>query len=412
LDGNEVGAVKVSKNIYHNHDFDTSIHQLTENSHSWQSDLSKNVIVRERTIKLPETHIFTPIKETNPVAREIHSSFDTINNLDDKVVRSEAIKEYHDVEYKSPEANNHVNHVGIADYSALNFDMHESSTVIENNFAKVKVHKNSDFSSSKNGKIDNDFDDFAEFQTFQQAPLSVDNSKNNTATPANDKNKSHDKSITLSPTHLMYNNNNNNRNGNLGNQKSDFSISNDFYNMMQNHQNSSIMKPQQNQQTSNEDDEWSDFVGVAHNVNNRAFPASSTAAALSAAPLPQSNHNQITNNDDWTDFVSVPVENSVAKNPSQFLAKPNFSSWNQPVNKSLYPYNGTSNYVETSFLSSNPLPNHASSIYNHHNSHNHHHHQQQMPNGISTILPDLQFSMPKTVFNMQRGRNATDSNKK
>lgn len=49
------------------------------------------ILVRERTIKLPETHIFTPVKSTSPVSREIISSDETSSTI--------AVKEYHDIEY-------------------------------------------------------------------------------------------------------------------------------------------------------------------------------------------------------------------------------------------------------------------------------------------------------------------------
>lgn len=49
------------------------------------------ILVRERTIKLPETHIFTPVKSTSPVSREVISNDDSTSTI--------VVKEYHDIEY-------------------------------------------------------------------------------------------------------------------------------------------------------------------------------------------------------------------------------------------------------------------------------------------------------------------------
>jgi hypothetical protein len=144
------------------------------------------------------------------------------------------------------------------------------------------------------------------------------------------------------------------------------------------------VSPKPQPKNNEDDDDWSDFVGVPTTQHHQQ---------------PPSVLNQ-QKSDDWSDFVSAPAPiatvNSIS---SQILSKPpNFTSWNQPSK----PYV----HHTTSFLSS------TSAVYQYGqrsgmNITNNFNYQQ---NGISTILPDLDFAMPRN-FNLPRGSSESSGKK-
>jgi hypothetical protein len=427
---------------------------------SFTSASTNSILVRERTIKLPETHIFTPVKSTSPVSREVISRDESPSKI--------VVKEYHDIEYSlEPKKVEKVEHENDFDdfQSAPNLETNPpvmlpslgilepqkvpktsseiswpnpgnvnidddfgfmSMPTISNSEVKTpsfdlsidistKVQtseKKKEFSKpvignspSKHPPVDED-DDFADFQA---APVNhfstpINNSKPNATASLNDYNKfsnSHpvmqfsepnppqqpekkqasNEPLTLSPSKLASSMKNH-----------DFSQKPSWISSIDDDEVKRIEaafpkcklspRPQQKNIAADEDD-WTDFVG-----------------ATTSAPQTNQNHHQSVTPaaDDWSDFVSVPppTVNSIS---SQILNKPNFTSWNQPSR----PYV----HHATSFLSSEPKNYNSSSRSGMTITNNFNYHHQQ--NGISTIIPDLQFSMPKNLINLPSTRNGGGS---
>lgn len=458
--------------------------ELNEASaYQWSSDItsqhhvghlaSSNIVVRERTIKLPETHIFTPVKGSSPVAREV-TSRDTSPAPDEQYFPkgSIVVKEYHDVEYslepkkrvdsdadfddfqsaqpatvktnqplvplnllepqkvenaaneiKWPEPGNITQSIGneldfleapkppatVVPKVNLTLPLAPSATssVVsskkkEPEFAKPVIGTSP---TEQNGKLGGDDDDFNDFQAAPpraQAPKKVQ---------ANDP-------ITLSPARLVANI------AQQTNQSSAWISSFDDDEVSRFEAAFPKCKTEKKStQKSGDDDDWSDFVAATQPF------ASQPPSMISSQTM--MNMSKVSNGDadDWSDFVSVqpsiskiPSSRSSSAISSQFQSKPNFSSWNQPLAK---PYvNHTTSFLTNDsrnqsqqFTSSNYPSQPSMTItknfsYNFNNpelnhttgaSRNHHQQQQQRPNGISTILPELDFAMPKHLINLPRG---------
>lgn len=464
-------------------DLDASLSKFS----SWQNEpppppftaasSSSSILVRERTIKLPETHIFTPVKSTSPVSREVINRDESPSKI--------VVKEYHDIEYslepkrieskveienefddfqsfesnppptsapavmlpslgilepqkvEIPKINSEISwpnpgSVNIDDDDFDFMNMSKTSSEVKapsfdisiDNSAKVQLsEKKKEFSKpvignspSKHPPMDEDDDDFADFQAAPVNQFSaINNSKPNTSASLNEfdkfsnfhpvmqfsepnpppppqqqqqpeKKQNSNESLTLSPSKLASSMKNH-----------DFSQKPSWISSIDDDEVKRIEaafpkckvspRPQQ-KNISNDEDDWTDFV----------------CAPTSSAPTSNQNHHQNVSSsqasDDWSDFVSVPppTVNSIS---SQILNKPNFTSWNQPSR----PYV----HHATSFLSSEPRNYNSSNtsrsgmtITNNFNYHN-----QQ--NGISTIIPDLQFSMPKNLINLPSTRSGGGS---
>lgn len=452
--------------------------------HFSSSAASSNILVRERTIKLPETHIFTPVKGTSPVAREVISR-DVSPAPDDPYFPKGPItvKEYHDVEYslepkkridsdtdfddfqsahptivksdpplqplnllepqkveklsneiKWPEPGNITQSVS----SDLDFLEAPASlapptaTVVapKLNFilplappASTVTNKKKETVFSKpiigtsptehNGSAEDD-----DFNDFQAAPLQIQPAK---------KFQSNDP-ITLSPARLQA------TVGNQSNQKSSWisSMDNDEISRIE----AAFPKCKTDKKVSNEDeDDWTDFVGATQPTSLPYLSSQQPPSTISSNAIGTSSKMSNGDTDDWSDFMSVPPP--ISRMPSakssgaissQFQSKPNFSSWHQPVGK---PYvNHTTSFLTNDagnmnqqFTSSNypyvtdKVPRHSMTITNNFNYNFNHpelyqavgattantHHSQPKPNGISTILPELDFAMPKKMINLPRG---------
>lgn len=439
---------------------------------------SSNILVRERTIKLPETHIFTPVKGSSPVAREV-TSRDVSPAPDDPYFGKGAIvvKEYHDVEYslepkkriesdgdfddfqsaqpmtdpplvplsllepqkienslqqiKWPEPGNVeqsvVNELDFLETTSapappkINFNLAlaptTASTVVlkkkEQEFLKPVIGTSP---TEQNGSVVDDDDDFNDFQVAppRQQPKTA---------PSNDP-------ITLSPARLISNI------AMHSSQKSAWisSLDDDEISRIEAAFPKCKTEKKSSQKSNNDDDDdWSDFVGATAHAPPTSLPYSSeqkppsmiSSNKMASPNKPSSNGDT----DDWSDFVSVPPP--VAKIPSsrstgalssQLQSKPNFASWNQPSTKPYVNHHTsflTNNSTSQQFTSSNypyvtdKVPRQSITITNNfgyfpnpelnHKTGTPGNHLHQRPNGISTILPELDFAMPKHLINLPRG---------
>lgn len=416
-------------------------------------DLSSNhIVVRERVIKLPETHIFTPIKSVSPVA--ICKDVSPDDSKSEKTTIY--VKEYHDVEYSlEPPKNNTKQELDndFDDFQSAVLEEDEKKTHSFNSMNNNNKSNNSNSSNSckadatkmqilvpqnlevakpkptqppleilqpqsilkpqpkadllmpqkvnysnfhqkeaaveeKERTPSDDFD-FTEFQAapcvapvFQPKPIVT------TQSPPQPSAKEKINSITLSPMHLV--------NSFKANNEKPENAKLKYLSNATNHDESSF------------DDDWSDFV-------------SSQTASMS----PKSKSNNLNNDNGWSDFVSVPIvkpppTTSNLMNSSQFPTKPNFSSWNQPISSKPYAVNHTtsflSSYQPTDMserkLNSIGQPMNITNNFNYGVDKAYQSQQQQhgmMPNGISTILPDLHFAMPNNLINLSRTNSTTSS---
>lgn len=471
------------------------------NKHVWQNDrfdVTNSTVVRERTIKLPETHIFTPIKSISPVAREVSRETSPIDNIE-KDKRSVIIKEYHDVEYSlepSKKSDNIENDFGdFNDFqsapnnhpvmllptstsilapqkpteSSINInnklpETTNSTTMVDdfepfvtNNVKSIpsqpiqpslnsnltKYDVFSELSKTvKDSNIKSIEDDFADFQA---APT--------IAPQKSIIEKSHyrgDTSITLSPSRLVSNMKNLSESSQPNNLSMKMSAWNETLDSDEisrieaafpkckidsNKKKNAQQFIDVNTASTKDDDEWCDFQSVCQSSNI----ASSNNNSHNLIPNHTTSTKGITNSDnmssdtsDWSEFVSVPVAKP-SISTSQFLSKPNFSSWNQPVGKPFvnhttsflssnnnYPQNSQFDESFYTSMSVNDRRNGQPMTITNNFNYNNFERQDissstippyQMPNGISTILPDLQFALPKTLVNLSRG-NGSDTTKK
>ncbi|KAG5670430.1 hypothetical protein PVAND_000695 [Polypedilum vanderplanki] len=403
----ELIATKINSEVFDN-DFTSksekvsAINQEEVVKHVWQDesfDISTNhVVVRERVIKLPETHIFTPIKSVSPVA--ISKDIPLDENKSEKT--SIYVKEYHDVEYSlEPKFKNEPENdfdefqsAVVVDESIKNVNSKLDILVPQNVFKSTKILQpesatkpqiNSDFlipqkvncTSTQKETIEQITSDDFDFTEFQAAPCVVNQQPIvTTTTPPKEKEKVN--SITLSPMHLV-----------------------NSYNKTNNGQSENKTKYLNNAISTGEsncDDDWSDFV-------------SSTTTTINAP----------SRNNDWSDFVSVPIVKPSIPNSSQFPSKPNFSSWNQPISSSSSTSKSYAVNHTTSFLSSyHPTdigerkgtnkPMNITNNFNYGVDQCDKSYQHGMSNGISTILPDLQFAIPNNLINLSRANTSSTSN--
>lgn len=424
--------------------------------HFSSTTASTNVLVRERTIKLPETHIFTPVKGTSPVAREVISR--DVSPAPEFLKGSITVKEYHDVEYslepkkriesegdfddfqsaappitnllepkiiatsstdiKWPEPGNNtmavVNDLDFLEAPAapkpsFNLPMAPSASISkkkEQAFARPVIGTSP---TEQNGSTEDD-----DFNDFQAAPP---------RTQAARQLQSNDP-ITLSPARLVASV------GQQSNQKPGTwisSLDNDEITRIEAAFPKCKTEKKSPQKTNDDEDDWSDFVGATQ-PNSLPYAQTQPPSTISSNSMENSKYSN-GDADDWSDFVSVPPPVSrmpTAKSSgaisSQFQSKPNFSSWNQPIAK---PYvNHTTSFLTNNsgsqsqqFTSTNyPYVTDKMNITNNFNYNFNHpelyqgmgssssrQQQQQKPNGVSTILPELDFAMPKNLINLPRG---------
>ncbi|XP_070502971.1 uncharacterized protein Afti isoform X2 [Chironomus tepperi] len=420
------------------------------NKHIWQSERFEvaNTIVRERTIKLPETHIFTPIKSISPVAREVSRESSPIENDKDK--RSVVIKEYHDVEYSLESSKKTEQDNDFGDFndfqSAVNdvpiqplkpaillptnvlepqkLTVLEPQKVIETKQPEIisTAVNDHDFTATTVTNLPNQvsrYDVFTEltkaptkpieddFADFQAAPIILPQKAPIIEKVQHQPLFKEDSSLTLSPSRLA-NSMQKMSESSHGQQK----VTSWMHDTLDSDEISRIeaafpkCKIDSKKKQNIDDDEWCDFQSVSQSSNTVPNHTSDTKK--------MSSDN--TDTSDWSDFVSVPIVKP-SINASQFLSKPNFPSWNQPskpyVNHTTSFLSSNNSHYDQSFYARNKQPMTIT------NNFNYNFERQdvpsippyQMSNGISTILPDLQFALPKTLINLSRG-NGSDTTKK
>lgn len=472
---------------------------------------SNNIIVRERTIKLPETHIFTPVKGSNPISQEVISD-DPITTVtlaagsETLYAKSQIIvKEYHDIEYslEMPKADMEADNSDFSDFqsvpvgnineapvlvapvAAAAFDLLKPQKVgsssmdikwpepgnvaqpmddaFDNIIMTTEEHKiNSTLppppqpstlaapavvtpivapiqlnvnSGMLNKKKDNAYlkpmigtsptaengiveeDDFDDFQAAMPSIPAIPVIPNIVENPIHTKYSHLNDSITLSPRRLVPNVNKPEEN----HQQSAWISSMDADEIDRIQAAFPKCKTDVTKKTNvpktNDDEEWSDFVVVppssAHQqpMSLPSFASSQPPSTISSNYLQNSNPVSNGESDDWSDFVSVPAKMTAngAKHISisnQFPSRPNFA-WNQSKPPASFTHH-------TSFLSEAPRNqsnyNNSVNITNNFN-YNYAMNQQQSniqpqpkPN-ISTILPELDFALPKTLLNLPRSHS-------
>lgn len=444
-------------------------------SYQWSSEVghfggpiaSSNIVVRERTIKLPETHIFTPVKGSSPVAREVISR--DVSPASDftkgSVVVKESIvvKEYHDVEYslepkKRIDSDNDFDDFQSAQPTAVDPPLVPLNLLepqkVESSTAEIKWPEPGNVTQSASSELDflesspipaplpappkinfslplapsmnsrkkeqeflkpvigtspteqNGTADDDDFNDFQAAPTQPQKK-----VPSNDP-------ITLSPARLQ---------AHHSSQQTAWISSLDDDEISRIEAAFPKCKPdKKSTQKSNDEDDWNDFVGVTQPPTSLPYTQSKLPSMISSNTMQQLSKFSNGDGDDWSDFVSVPpkvTSRSSGAISSQFQSKPQFSSWNQPIAK---PYvnhstsfltNDTKNQSQQ-FTSSNypyvtdkmarpsmTITNNFSYGFNHPETVGANQNHQPRPNGISTILPELDFAMPKHLINLPRGGN-------
>ncbi|CAO1421412.1 unnamed protein product [Diamesa serratosioi] len=347
---------------------------------------SNSINVRERTIKLPETHIFTPVKGSNPISQEVISDDPITVTLaagsETLYAKSQIIvKEYHDIEYS--------------------LEMPKADMEVDN----------SDFTNSSVEE-----DDFNDFQAAMPSISAVPNIVEN---PIHTKYSHLNDSITLSPRRLVPNVNKPEEN----HQQSAWISSMDADEIDRIQAAFPKCKTDLSKKTipkANDDEEWSDFVVVSPSSIHQqpmslpSFASSMPPSTISSNYLQNSSH-PVSNgggveSDDWSDFVSVPAKMTAtgAKHISisnQFPSRPNFA-WNQSKAPASFTHH-------TSFLSEAPRNQNYNNSVNITNNFNYNYAMnQQQPNfqsqqkpNISTILPELDFALPKTLLNLPRSHS-------
>lgn len=448
---------------------------------------TSNISVRERTIKLPETHIFTPIKGTSPIAREVVSR-DGSPAPDDPYYPAKGsivVKEYHDVEYslepkkktdpdaefddfqsaqpsatpvilslnllepqkieapiteiKWPEPgtdvqfSNELDFLETEEVSAPQIKINHplpaapvtalispvvalapvvvlipAVSMTKNKETKIEISKPV-LGTSPTQQSNNDDD----FNDFQAAPVMKPTPK---VAQLSDP-------ITLSPARLA---------AQQANQKPTWisAMDDDEISRIAAAFPKCRIEKKSINKSNDEEDDWNDFVA--------AKPASSIFNNSQPSLISSNNMTKLPNGDgdDWTDFVSAPP--AIARIPSakssgaissQLQSKPNFSSWNQPIGKHQYVNHSTSfltneprnqnqqftsnnyPYVTEKFVrGSISITDNFNYNFNHPeiamssigSFSSHQQQQKKKPNGISTVLPELDFAMPKNSMGLSR----------
>lgn len=429
--------------------------------YQWSADMGPGSIststetnsskIRERTIKLPETHIFTPVKGTSPVAREVTSREDSPLPDDPYFPKgSITVKEYHDVEYslepiKRSDNENEFEEFQSAQLTdipplALNptslLEPQKVETAIPNDImwpepGKVVLTESSeldflgtqtfvlqqynrtldlntntpappptavlskkDFTYSKqifgiSPTEQNSVTEEEDFNDFQAAPTPTPLAPH---VPEPKKVQLSDP-ITLSPARLVASAEN------QSNQTSTWISSFDNDEISRIEAAFPKCKPERKEMSKpQEEDDWTDFVGAAQ---PNFAPSTISSKTIS-------NSTRISNgdfDDDWNDFVGAAqsTSQSIGVSSSQLQSRPNFSSWNQPIIK---PYVNH----QTSFLSNDSgsyvtekLSRSSITITNNFNYSSNNAPSGIAPRRVSTILPELNFAMPKNLINFPRG---------
>ena len=462
---------------------------------------SNNIIVRERTIKLPETHIFTPVKGSNPISQEVISDDPITVTLaagsETLYAKSQIIvKEYHDIEYsfEMPKADMETDNSDFSDFQSVPVDnSKETSDVAAFDLLKpqkvgsssmdikwpepgnvaqpmddafdniimttdeykinptlpaptslltaaasvipivtpIQINVNSGLlfkkkdnaylkpiigtsPTAENGTVEED-----DFNDFQAAMPSIPAVPNIVENPIHTKYSHINDSITLSPRRLVPNVNKPEEN----HQQSAWISSMDADEIDRIQAAFPKCKTDVMKKTTlkiNDDEEWSDFVVVPPSLSHQqpmslpSFASSLPPSTISSNYLQNSSH-PVSNgggveNDDWSDFVSVPVKMTAtgAKHISisnQFPSRPSFA-WNQSKPPASFTHH-------TSFLSEAPRNQNYNNSVNITNNFNYNYAMnQQQPNfqsqpkpNISTVLPELDFALPKTLLNLPRSHS-------
>lgn len=404
------------------------------------SATNSSILIRERTIKLPETHIFTPLtpqSDSGPVACEVvnrevspipdESYFPKITN----------VKEYHDVEYslepkKRIDYDPDFNDFQSAPIPLTNSDPLRAASINLLKPQKAEKHL-SEIDWPQPGKIAQSTSKELDFLGTEASSLNfkLSLSKSSEVPPTigfNKNNQGHSKpAIGTSPTQ---------HSGTTGDD--DF---NDFQEappknqltktirlndpitlsparlVQSTHKSSWISSmdideitrfeaafPTCKTEIKSTNEDWGDFVNIGTNVHSIHSQTSSHVL---------SNSTQFSSGDvdEWSDFVSVPP--AMKLTTSHFQSKPKFSSWSQPIGK---PYinhstsfltNQNQQLINTNHPFVTEVPRHSMTITNNFN-YNFNHpehvtgttesHYQPKTNGISTILPELDFAMPKNLM--------------
>ena len=260
-----------------------------------------------RTIKLPETHIFTPHKNSNPISLEVTDrSEDFLANPDENIPKADnkggiVIKEYRDLEYSLEKKSTDDEFSDFQSVPAVISKTVEKKT-------KVEKYSKPVFGISPTEELDKSDDDFSDFQGATLPRPTISDKKTST---------SNSSSILLSPTVLMP-------------QRANYDIMGHGSNI--NWPNPGISSDElarfeaafSSQSDNNtaihaEDDDWTDFVS--------SQPA--------PKPEPTSKINSSQNDDDWTDFISsAPISSTSSSQKYNFTSlPPKFNSWN---NSNLY----------------------------------------------------------------------------
>lgn len=465
---------------------------------------SNSIIVRERTIKLPETHIFTPVKGSNPISQEVISDDPITVTLaagsETLYAKSQIIvKEYHDIEYslEMPKADMEADNSDFSDFQSVPVDNVKETPAVTSAFDLLKpqkvgssamdikwpepgnvaqpmddafdnimmttdenkikstlpppplsstvaatavsavsaivapiqlnvnsglIHKKKDNAylkpmigtspTAENGTVEED-----DFNDFQAAMPSIPAIPNIVENPIHTKYSHLNDSITLSPRRLVPNVNKPEEN----HQQSAWISSMDADEIDRIQAAFPKCKTDATKKTApktNDDEEWSDFVVVppssAHQqpMSLPSFASSQPPSTISSNYL--QNSSPVSNgggeSDDWSDFVSVPAKMTAtgAKHISisnQFPSRPNFA-WNQSKPPASFTHH-------TSFLSEAPRNPHYNNSVNITNNFNYNYAMnQQQPNfqsqpkpNISTILPELDFALPKPLLNLPRSHS-------
>lgn len=468
--------------------------ELSE-AYQWSSEAgfaghlaSSNVGVRERTIKLPETHIFTPVKGSSPVAREVTSRDASPTPADDAYFPKGPItvKEYHDVEYSLEPKKRLESDGDFDDFQSAQPAVHSSQPLslssllepetirkssteimwpepgsitqsVSNDLDFLDTHTpsielapthleaaptlNFNLSSAPSSIVSNTSKRKEQQQTFTRPIIGTSPTEQNGINEDDDFNdfqaappqlqkqpvkllQSNDP-ITLSPARLVATANKH------SNQQSSWisSMDNDEINRIEAAFPKCKTEKKSPQKSNGDEDDWSDFVGASQSPASHPFPQPQPPSTISSNAMNSTSRFTNGESDDWSDFVSVPPpiakissSKSIGAISSQLQSKPNFSSWNQPISKPyvnhstsfLTKHSGNNNQQFTSnnhSYTTDNMPRPSMTITNNFNYNFNHSerqgeaasHHQRKPNGISTILPELDFAMPKNLINMPRG---------
>lgn len=368
-----------------------------------------------RTIKLSDTHIFTPIKGTNSISQEV-----TDHNPPLEAMNDIAFKEYHDVEYNlaKPKNDDILSNYFVGTNENYNLNVLEPQKVGEINWSVDESPVNNHFvinqansghdekvkpnllspvlkpkqkenfskpvfgtSPTEGTKNCDEFDE--DFSDFQAAPLPVQ---------------------SLS----QFSNSNELSAGVKGNQV------NDFKTAASSAWNDSLIDAKEiarieaafpkckvvneKREKEGEDDEWSEFVSPP------TIEQTKSVGKEKEREREREKESTVNNNDDdWSDFVAMPPPKLTNHRDfslsSQISSGPRFLSWNQP---SLPPqqYFNKANSGNNNFLTLANNFGFSSTDATNNQQRTNQQHQSQSRNPNISLIPELNFSMPKNIINL------------